>query len=136
MTNKAISARFFELYGVHHDVESCVPLFKEDAVIHHDGVPHNLEAYKQLGYGFLAGMPDLQMQVLEQIEEGDRVATRILFSGTHTDLLNGIPATGRRAEVQAIAIDHFSDGRIVERWVIGNTLEMLQQLGVIPAPGS
>lgn len=32
-------------------------------------------------------------------------------------------------------IDHIVDGKIKERWTIGDLLGMMQQLGVIPTPG-
>jgi predicted ester cyclase len=49
-------------------------------------------------------------------------------------VFQGIPPTGRRVEVQAISILHFSEGRVVERWNQLDQLGMLQQLGVLPAP--
>ena len=39
MSNKSVSASFFEIYGNQHDVEGCRPLFAEDAVIHYNGFP-------------------------------------------------------------------------------------------------
>jgi predicted ester cyclase len=32
-------------------------------------------------------------------------------------------------------IVRISEGRVVEHWAIGDTLDMMQQLGVIPQPG-
>lgn len=138
MSNKSVSARFFEIYGNQHDVEGCAPLFAADARIHSSTapVPMNFEGYKQVGHGFLAGIPDLKDEILDQIEEGDKVVSRIVWSGTHTGTLNGIPPTGRSFRSEAIIIDRIENGQIKERWESSDMLGMLQQLGIIPAPGS
>ena len=137
MSNKSVSASFFEIYGNHHDVEGCGPLFAEDAVIHFNGMPSplNFEGYKQIGYAYLAGISDMSTTVLDQVEEGSKVVSRVVWSGTHTAEFNGIPATGRSFRIEDINIDHIVDNKIRERWVVGDMLGMLQQLGVVPTPG-
>jgi predicted ester cyclase len=137
MSNKSVSAAFFETYGNQHDVEGCGPLFAEDAVIHFSGTPGplNFEGYKQVGYSFLAGFPDIKVTILDQFEEDGKVASRVNWSGTHTGEFNGIPPTGRPFHNEDITIDHIVDGKIKERWTIGDLLGMMQQLGVIPTPG-
>lgn len=138
MSNKSVSARFFEIYGNQHDVEGCAPLFADDAVIHFSGAPGplNFEGYKQVGYAFLAGFPDIKVTVLDQIEEGNKVANRVRWSGTHLGEFNGMPPTGRPFQNEDITVDHIVDGQIKERWAIGDLLGMMQQLGVLPAPGA
>jgi predicted ester cyclase len=135
MSNKSVSAHFFETYGKLHDVEGCNPLFSEESVIHSTTAPGpmNFEAYKQLGYAFLAGFADLSVDILDQFEEGNKVATRVAWSGTHTGELNGIPPTGRSFRSEAIVIDHIVNGQIRERWDVSDMMTMMQQLGVIPA---
>jgi predicted ester cyclase len=46
----------------------------------------------------------------------------------------GIPPTQNSVEVSGIAVDRFSDGKIVESWGNWDTLGLMQQLGAIPAP--
>jgi predicted ester cyclase len=67
-------------------------------------------------------------------EGGDRAAARWSARGTHEADLFGIPPTGREISIRGISFFRFSDGRIAEDWVEENTFEVLQQLGVIPAP--
>jgi len=139
MSGKSVSNRFFETYGKQHDVEGCTPLFATDAIIHTTTAgpePVNFDGYKQIGYAFLAGFDDLTVDVLDQFEADDKVVSRVLWSGTHTGTLNGIPPTGRHFRAETIVIDQVADGRIKERWEIGDMLGMMQQLGVIPAPGA
>jgi steroid delta-isomerase-like uncharacterized protein len=135
MSNKSVSARFFETFGQQHDVEGCRPLFAADAVIHSSTAPGpmDFDGYAQVGRAFLNGFADLNAEVLDQIEDGEKVASRVAWSGAHTGELNGIPPTGRAFRSEAIVIDRIVAGQIQERWDVSNMLSMLQQLGVIPA---
>lgn len=74
--------------------------------------------------------------VEDVIAEGDKVVTRITFRGTHTGDMMGIPPTGRSVTVDETIIDQFADGRIVESWRLFDQMAMMQQLGLIPTPGS
>jgi len=48
----------------------------------------------------------------------------------------GIPGTGRRVEMRSIDIWRVQDDMFVEHWDELNTLQLLQQLGVLPqGPG-
>ena len=138
MSNKSVSASFFEIYGNQHDVDGCRPLFTEDAVVHYNGFggPLNFEGYKQVGIAYLAGIPDMTTTVVDQVEEGSKVVSRVVWTGTHTSEFNGIPPTGRSFRIEDITIDHIVDNHIRERWVVGDILGMMQQLGVIPTPGA
>jgi predicted ester cyclase len=47
----------------------------------------------------------------------------------------GIPATGKSVTMSEIIIDRLADGKIVESWRLFDQMGMMQQMGVIPAPG-
>jgi predicted ester cyclase len=76
-----------------------------------------------------AAFPDHRVVVEDQIAEGDKVVTRVSFSGTHLGDFNGIAATGRRVVYSGTAVDRIVDGKVVEMWHIANTLSLLQQIG-------
>ena len=135
MSNKSISLKFFETYGNRHDVEGCGPLFDDDAVIYAVTAPGPIDflAYKQVGYAFLAGFSDLNATVIEQLEDGNKVVNRVIWSGTHTGALNGIPPTGRAFRIEGVTIDTVVNSKIVERREVSDIFGMMQQLGVIPA---
>ncbi len=71
-------------------------------------------------------------EIEDQIAEGDKVVTRLTAHGTHEGDLPGIPRTGNRLKMTAIAIHRIADGKIVEHWSNKDELGFLQQLGVIP----
>lgn len=64
----------------------------------------------------------------------DRVVARWTGTGTHNAELNGIPPTGRSVRVPAVHLFRIEGGKIAEQWVVWDTLGLMQQLGVVPAP--
>jgi predicted ester cyclase len=65
------------------------------------------------------------------IAEGDKVATRYTLEGTHEGELFGVPPTGQHLSIKSISVERVSDGKIREHWRITDTLDVMQQLGVI-----
>ena len=78
--------------------------------------------------------PDIHFTIEDQIAEGDRVVTRWAARATHLGVYQGIPPTGKPGTVTGITINRVADGKVVEGWTNLDSLGMLQQLGVIPAP--
>ncbi len=96
------------------------------------GVPPDREGGKMYLSAFLNAFPDSQFTIDEMIAEGDRVATKKTFTGTHTVDFGDIPATSKRVTLQYVDIMQVRDGRIVEHWLSMDQLSFLQQLGVMP----
>jgi predicted ester cyclase len=80
---------------------------------------------------FRASFPDVHMEIVELIAEGDKVVGRFTCSATHLGEWLGQAPTGRRFEqVDEVAIFRFRDGRIVHAWSLEDTLGRLRQLGL------
>ena len=84
---------------------------------------------------FYAGFPDLYHTIDAVVAEGDSAAVRFTLRGTNTGEFMGMPATGKRIEVTATAVQHIVDGKVARLWAQFDQLGLMQQLGVIPAPG-
>ena len=86
---------------------------------------------------FRASFPDVHMEVVELIAEGDTVVGRFTCSGTHLGAWRGHAPTGRRFEdVDEVYIFRLSGGRIVHAWGLEDTLGRLEQLGLLRAANS
>lgn len=83
---------------------------------------------------FFAAFPDMRIVVEQSIGEGDIVATRGHFEGTHDGDFMGVPATGRKVNVQYMDMWRLQAGKAVENWVRIDTLGLMQQLGAVPGP--
>ena len=85
---------------------------------------------------FRRSFPDMQMELLELVAEGDRVVARFACSATHSGDWRGHPPTGRRFEgVDEVYFFTFAGERISAVWGIEDTLERFRQLGLEPAAG-
>ncbi len=63
---------------------------------------------------FIAAFPDMQLEVLGSVTEGDQVVIRWRFVGTHSGDSLGVQACGLRLGLDGITWFRFRDGRIVE----------------------
>ncbi len=80
---------------------------------------------------FRASFPDVHMEIVELIAEGDKVVGRFTCSATHLGEWLGQAPTGRRFErVDEVWIFRFRDGKIVHAWSLEDTLGRLRQLGL------
>jgi predicted SnoaL-like aldol condensation-catalyzing enzyme len=81
----------------------------------HEGIRRSTDLYRAL-------FDDLQIRVVDQITQGDRVVSRWIMTGSNR---------GRPAELSGITISRMAAGRIVEDWNAVDSLELLRQLGLI-----
>lgn len=80
---------------------------------------------------FRASFPDVRMEVVQLVAEGDTVVGRFLCSGTHLGPWQGHEPTGQRFErVDEVYFFRLEDGRIVEMWGLEDTASRLRQLGL------
>jgi predicted ester cyclase len=97
--------------------------------------PLDREGHRQLIAHFQDAFPDGRNTSDELLAEGDKVVQRWTVRGAHQGVFQGIPPTGRPVTLTGISIWRVDGGMIVESWHELDTLGMLQQLGVISAPG-
>ena len=86
--------------------------FTEDFRLHEPGapaLPAGHEGARQMRARFRALSPPIKLEILDMIEEGDRVAVRWQLTATYE---------GRPFEQSIIAIYRFENGRIAEDWGI------------------
>lgn len=91
------------------------------------------EEFKRYVETVRAAFPDWHNQVDELLTSGDRVVTRMTWSGTHRGPLGEISPTGARVEYVGAAFFRFSRGLIEAGWVVGDTQELWRALGVPPS---
>ena len=130
--NKALVARYFEEVLTRGDVAALddllAPGFQSWLP---DGSSVGAGPYRDAVLASRQAFPDLAVTVLDQVAEGDRVATRWQARGTHRGVFAGVPATGRPVTITAIHIHRVAGGKLAEHWEAINLLTLLQQLGVV-----
>jgi steroid delta-isomerase-like uncharacterized protein len=95
-----------------------------------------LNGLKDIIRAMRTGFPDVVFSIQEQIAEGDKVASRFEWTGTHKGEFLGIPATGWPVRVWGVVIDRLEDGRIKDTRIIMDTLGLMVQLGVVSLPAA
>jgi len=80
----------------------------------HDGIRESLALYQLV---FRDG--DLQIRVLDQVTEGDKVASRWLATGHNR---------GRPITTWGVVISTIQDGEIIEDWAASDSLAIVRQL--------
>jgi steroid delta-isomerase-like uncharacterized protein len=109
-----------------------------DSFIEHEsfpGIEPNKEGVRQFFQMFRSAFPDMKMEAHEIVGEGDLLCVRGTMSGTHQGEFMGMPPTGKSFEVHGVDIVRFGDDGVGrEHWGVFDTMSMLQQLGVVPAP--
>jgi steroid delta-isomerase-like uncharacterized protein len=134
--NKAIVRRFLEELVSTGDPALADELLASNYVLHFGGnPPMDGQGFRQFLGMFRSAFPDLRVTVEDEIAEGDKVATRFTWRGTHRGPFQGIAPTGKHVTGSGIAIYRVTNGKIAEDIVQEDTLGLLQQLGAIPAPG-
>lgn len=82
--------------------------------------------------GLRAAFPDLRYTVEDLVGDGDRVAVRWSWRGTHTGAFRGIAPTGKQVVNTGFAIFEVTDGKLARAWVETDRLGFLVAIGAVP----
>ena len=128
--------RFYEEVANRGNLDVFDELLHDDYVEHEDlpGVPATKAGTRTLFQMLRGAFPDLHMAVEDMVEEGDTVAARVRMSGTHKGEFMGMPATGKRFDIQVMDFLQFSGGQVIAHWGVMDAAGMMEQLGVAPGP--
>ena len=128
MTNKELVIGFFMEGYVHHNYDF---LMEHMTANYFDNSPcaarTNLECVNVLKSTEQI-FPDMQVDILDLIEEHERIAVQARFTGTHSAELCGVPATGKKISFEALEIFRVKNGKIVESWGYWPDMQILELL--------
>ncbi len=133
--NKVIVRRYFEAVN-QHNLDVLDEIFAADYIDHaappdHPPGPEGLKLFFAM---MESGFPDFRVTLEDTIAEGDSVAARFTFHGTHRGEFMEIPPTGKQVTMSGIDIMRIEEGRIAELWGQEDMLGMMQQLGMPLTP--
>ena len=131
--NKATAKRAFEEILSRGRYELTEQLYAADFINHGIHSNSSLEEDQAALKGWHAAFPDVVIVPEKLIAEDDLVAIYWIARGTNTGTGNGLPATGKKAELAGITISRIVDGKIKEEWSAFDQLSMMRQLGLLSA---
>jgi steroid delta-isomerase-like uncharacterized protein len=110
-------------------------LLTDDYRLHAPGVsvPLDRETTKHVVAMYGNSFPDLKHTVDEVIADDDTLAVRWTVRGTHRGEFQGIPASGKSIKLSGITVHHLVGARVRETWLVYDNIELLQQIGAVPA---
>jgi predicted ester cyclase len=121
---KAIVRRVHEEVLNQRDLELADKYYSPEYVLH-PGLPASSrgpERVKRTFSQLFEAFPDVRATIEYMVAEGDMVATRMTFSGTHAP-------TGKRATWPATLFSRLAEGKVVENWFLTDSGQLEAQLG-------
>ena len=137
--NKALVVQFYKAFDRRRLSEG-LALLSPNLVAHMAGMeqPLSCAEFSAMGQEVYEAFPDGRHEFEVAIAHRDMVTTSGFFTGTHLGEFRGIPPTGKSVRFAIMHIDRVSYSQIVEHWGMGDSLSMVQQLGmkIVPGPGT
>jgi len=136
--NSALIRKWFEEVWNQGREETIDAMCAKDAIGYgqaQDGVAINgPEHFKQFWRSFRGAFSNIHVDILDTVEQGDKVVARWTIAMTHSRTFLGIAATNKHVGVNGMSMQRFGDGQIVEAWDNWDQLSLLVQLGAVPEP--
>ena len=129
MDNKTLVNRFFKEIVNSKKTELIEEMFHPQYVNH--GFPveaKGFEAERQITALMFSAFPDLLVNLEDSICEGDTVASRGYWTGTHKGDFMGLAATGRKVNVPFISVWNIKNGKLHEDWIQMDSAGLMRQL--------
>jgi steroid delta-isomerase-like uncharacterized protein len=132
--NKILIRNHYEATTHKGDAEAIEEQVAPDFIDHDapPGTPRGSEGVKKHIAAVRSAFPDIRVTIEDMIAEGDKVAVRATWRGTHQGVYMGIPPTNRQFTFTGMVFWRIENGKIAERWANIDRLSFMQQLGAIP----
>jgi predicted ester cyclase len=129
MDPKTVVREFWETYGRGELDEAWRKYLAHDVIVHAPP-PMELdrESWLVTEKAFFAAFEDIDVKVLDQVAEGDKVASRWSMTARQTAEFYGVPSRGRTATVTGTYIDVIRGHKIVEHWSEMSLPQFMQAL--------
>lgn len=117
------------------ELDACLGFYAQEHRIMSRATPPGREHMRAFFEGTLAGWPDLQLEVAHVVAEDGWVMGRCVATATHSTAVMGIPPSGKQVVTTFWDLHRFDEaGLIVETWNLMDSLVLMRQLGLVPAP--
>lgn len=136
--NKEFARRWNEEIFRKRNLDSIDDFVAKEFVMHDPSLPepvHGPEGVRNVVEMILSAFPDMEVELESVVAEGDLIAVRNAFTGTHDGAYMGIEPTGEEVAITVVAFQRIEDDQLVEEWQLVDRLGMLQELGVVEPPG-
>jgi steroid delta-isomerase-like uncharacterized protein len=127
--NKTLVRQFVNSFSAEDPAiwdELCAPEY----VVHLNMQDWTLEKTKQYLKALRVSFPDQIYTIEDMVAEGDKVAVRFTWQGTHKGPYQGIAPTGKKITLVFLEIHRIANGKVVETWEVVDLSGFYAQLGI------
>jgi steroid delta-isomerase-like uncharacterized protein len=131
--NKTLVRQLLNSYSMENPAiweKLCAPEY----VVHINMQDWTLEPMKQYLKALRGSFPDEVFTIEDVFAEGDKVALRYTWQGTHKGPYRGIAPTNKKVRLVFLAIHRLSKGKLAESWEVVDLSLFYAQLGINPSP--
>ena len=127
---KTVVREFWETYG-RGELDAAWATYLAKDLIVHAPPPMELdrETWLATEKAFFAAFDHIDVKVIDQVAEGDKVATRWSMTARQAAEFYGVPSRGRTATVTGTYIDVVRDDKIAEHWSEMSLPQFMRALG-------
>jgi predicted ester cyclase len=132
--NKMVVRRIVEEHWNNRNAALASELFTPNVSLDTpDGVLTGLEGASFLLQAYATAFPDFRVIIDDLFADGNQVAFRWTFTGTHRGPLADIAASGRQVRVpRCIGTFRIAEGKVDQGYLGWDKYALLHQIGVIP----
>ena len=128
MTNKEIVTEFFLKGYNENDYDVVEKLLLEEYYDHSPACARSAKDAINILKIVENMFPDMRVEIIDLIEENNKVVGRFKFSATHSSEYMGVKATNKKIEWEAIEIFRIENEKIVESWGYWPDAEIKEKL--------
>ncbi len=140
MASSSETARAYFSALSDHDVDAAVALWRPGGVDHISGAPELIapDGLVRFFTDLFSAFPDWRFEILDTTTQRGRCAVRWRATATFAGpgRLEGFAANGGRILTEGCDVLSIEEGQIVTNHAYLDRVDLLQQLGLLPAPGS
>ena len=110
-------------------------IFTTDVVMHTNPDRVGIDSARAYYTNYLTGFSGITFTIKDVFGQGNKLVKYWNFKGKHTGVFFGIPPTGRVVDIDGVTLVRMSHGKIAEERDFFDNLDLMTQLGLMPAQG-
>ncbi len=92
-----------------------------------------IQGFKDYYQNYITGFSEVTFTIVDVFGHGDKIVKHWNFKGTHSGEFFGIPASGKKVDIDGVTLVKMKDGKIAQEQDFLDNLSFYQQLGLIPS---
>jgi predicted ester cyclase len=107
--------------------------FTKDVVMHTNPDRVGIDSARAYYANYLTGFSNIKFTIKDVFGQGNKLVKYWNFSGDNTGVFFGMPATGKHVSIDGVTLVRMQNGKISEERDFLDNLDLMTQLGQIPA---